>query len=96
METLWLQCKVLPGMFSHELLVVISDPDRGELASILVDDSIVRITETPTADRAVDGFLRVDAVAKGGRMNVMLPVASAEVGSIVSVPPELLAPQEAR
>lgn len=96
MESMWLKCKMLPGMFSNEVLAVIEDPARGEIVSILVDESVVEIREPLTRDRAVDGLLRVQASGHGGRVNVMLPVESAELGRVVSVPLELLAASSAR
>ena len=86
----WLRCKVLPGMFSHEWLVVIEEPDRGEIASIFVDTSLVRTQGEPRRGQPVQGELLVWASARGERANVTLPVPSAEHGSVVSVPSELL------
>lgn len=93
METAWLRCKVLPGMFSNERLVMIEGPGGDELVSFLVDEHIVQVSEAPTPERAVDGLLRVQASAGGARVKVMLPVSTAELGRVVSVPLELLAQQ---
>jgi hypothetical protein len=90
-DTKWLRCKVLPGMFSQEWLVVIEEPMRGELASIFVDATLVRMEGAPTAGHAVDGELMVQANERGERTNVMLPVQSAELGRVLSVPSELVA-----
>jgi hypothetical protein len=90
MATKWLRCKVLPGMFPQEWLVVIEEPKRGELASIFVDATLVRTEEAPTADRAVNGELMVEAKERGERTNVMLPVQSAELGRVLSVSSELI------
>lgn len=86
----WLRCKVLPGMFSHEWLVVIEEPGFGEIASIFVDATLVRTRSEPRRNDPVPGELRVWASARGERSNVTLPVPSAEHGSVVSVPSELL------
>ena len=87
----WLRCKVLPGMFSHEWLVVIEEPGQGEITSIFVDTTLVRTRGEPRRNAPVPGELRVWATARGERSNVRLPVQSAERGWVVSVPSELLA-----
>ena len=56
----WLRCKVLPGMFSHEWLVVIEDPGRGEIASIFVDATLVRTRAEPRRNDPVPEIARSD------------------------------------
>jgi hypothetical protein len=91
MEVGWLRCKVLPGMFSNERLVVIESPARGEIAWILVDSALVDVTEAPHQGQAVAGKLRVRAHRSGDNTTVMLPVASQEIGRFISVPSEFVA-----
>lgn len=83
-------------MFSNEFIAVVQDPARGVLVSILVDESVVETREAPTRGRAVDGFLLVQASPQGDRVNVMLPVESAEFGRVVAVPVELLSVSSVR
>lgn len=92
MAASWLSCKVLPGMFSNERHVRVDDPQRGELVSVFVDESIVRTQEPPSPGAAVDGLLRVDRMGSGaaGSVNVRLPVPSAGTGLVVSVPESLV------
>lgn len=90
MESVWLRCKVLPGMFSEELLVVIENPAGGEIVSFLVDKGLVEVTEMPEHGRSVDGRLKVQASPRDSRVNVMLPVSTADLGRVVSVPSELV------
>lgn len=91
METGWLRCKVLPGMFSNERLVVIEAPMRGEIAWILVDSALVDAVEVPHHGQAVAGRLRVQIHQHGDSATVMLPVASQEAGRFISVPAEFVA-----
>lgn len=91
MESKWLRCKVFPGMFSNERLVVIEDPARGEIASILVDRSLVEAEGLLDVNRGVPGRVRVEASRRAERFNVMLPASSSEMGRMVSVPADLLA-----
>ena len=86
----WLRCKVLPGMFSHEWLVVIEEPGRGEITSIFVDTTLVRTQGEPRRGHPVTGELLVRARTSGERADVTLPVQSPEHGSVVSVPADLL------
>lgn len=90
MESRWIRCKVLPGMFSSERVVVIEDPGRGEIASIFVDKSLVEVDVEPRNETAVPGLLRVEVGPVADRMNVFLPVASPEQGRVVSLPAGLL------
>lgn len=91
MEESWLRCKVLPGMFDRELLVVVEDLEGAELVSILVDQRSVRVQGQPTGEAPVTGHLLVQASRGGDFANVMLPVSSAEKGRVLSVPSTLLA-----
>jgi hypothetical protein len=59
MESGWIRCKVLPGMFKSERLVVIEEPGLGELVSIFVDESLVRVDSEPGNEKPVWGHLRV-------------------------------------
>jgi len=88
MKSRWVRCKVLPGMFSNEWLVVIEDSGEQEIASFLVDRSFVQVTEQPRQQQPVIGKLLVDAgqAQTEGRVNVTLPVASGEVGRTVALP----------
>lgn len=91
MEAGWLRCKVLPGMFSNERLVVIEAPLRGEIAWILVDSELVDVAEAPHHGQAVAGKLRVQIDQHGDNATVMLPVASQEAGRFISVPSAFVA-----
>ncbi len=91
MENGWLRCKVLPGMFSNERLVVIEAPLRGEIAWILVDSALVEAIEPLHPGQAVVGKLRVQIHQHGDSATVMLPVASQEAGRFISVPSEFVA-----
>jgi hypothetical protein len=86
----WLRCKVLPGMFSHEWLVVIEEPGHGEITSIFVDTTLVRTLGEPRRGHPVAGELLVRASRSGDRADVSLPVQSPEHGWVVSVPADLL------
>lgn len=90
MEVRWIRCKVLPGMFSSERLVVLEEPGGGEVVSIFVDQSLVEVDDEPSGDVAVVGRLRVELSHANQRMNVFLPAASAEHGRVVSVSADLL------
>ena len=90
MESCWIRCKVLPGMFRSERLVVIEEPGRGELLSIFVDRSLVEVDAELRNDHPVAGRLRVEVSRAAERMNVFLPVPSAEHGRVVSLPSALL------
>lgn len=90
MEFHWLRCRVLPGMFASEVLVLIEEPPGRELTSLLVDADLVRTQAALSAGRAVEGELRVRAKKLGARAHVMLPVTSAEFGRILSVPSDLV------
>ena len=90
MESRWIRCKVLPGMFRSERLVVIEEPGRGELLSIFVDGSLVEVDTELRSDHPVDGRLRVEVSRAAERINVFLPVPSAEYGRVVSLPSALL------
>ena len=91
MESVWLRCKVLPGMFSEKSLVIIERPNGGEIVSFLVDKGLVEVAQMPEHGRSVDGRLRVQASQRDSRVNVMLPVSTAEFGRVLSVPSELVA-----
>lgn len=90
MESRWIRCKVLPGMFSSERVVVIEEPGKGEVASIFVDKSLVEVDAEPRDEAPVPGLLRVEVGHVAGRMNVFLPAASPEHGRVVSLPAGLL------
>lgn len=90
MESSWIRCKVLPGMFSSERLVVIEEPGQGELLSIFVDGSLVEVDSELRSDEPVWGRLRVDFSRVAERLNVFLPVTSPEHGRVVSLAAELL------
>ncbi len=91
MESVWLRCKVLPGMFADERLVIIENPTGGEIVSFLVDKGLVEADRDPEHGRSVEGRLKVQASSRDSRVNVMLPVSTAELGRVVSVPSELIA-----
>lgn len=90
-ESRWLKCKVFPGMFSQERLVVIEEVPGLEITSIFVDASCVRAKGEPHSDRPLTGEVLVDASLGSDRANVMLPVQSAECGRLISVPIAVLA-----
>ncbi len=82
----WLRCKVLPGMFSNERIVVIEEPSGDEISSIFVDETLVRAEGEPRRGRPVSGRVKVDATPKGDRANVFLPVSCPVHGRYISVP----------
>lgn len=91
MESVWIWCKVLPGMLASERLVVIEEPGKGELASIFVDRSLVQVDSELRAEAPVPGRLRVEVQRRDDRMNVFLPVPSAEHGRVLSLPTGMVA-----
>jgi hypothetical protein len=81
-------------MFSNERLVEIEVPGRNEIA-LFVDASLVETDDHVERGRAVTGLLRVEASPQTytGTVNVMLPVASAELGRVVAIPSTQFAPR---
>jgi hypothetical protein len=75
-------------MFSNEWLVVIEDLGEKEIASFLVDRSFVQVAEQPRQQQPVMGKLLVAVGHEqtAGRVNITLPVASGEVGRVVTLP----------
>jgi hypothetical protein len=91
MDTAWIRCKVRPGMFPSERLVVIEHEDGSEHVSMFVDERLVQAEGTPTRDRPVDGLVRVLASTEGDRAKVMLPESTVVHGRFISVPIDLVA-----
>lgn len=85
----WLRCKVLPGMFSHEQVVVIEEPSGDEITSLFVDKTLVESEGEPRRKRPVPGRLRVEGTPRGERVNVFLPVACLVHGRVISVSADL-------
>ena len=83
----WLRCEVLPGPFDTERVVVLHEMTRGKTLQIIVDRELVQSDEPPSQGRPVAGRVRVLRSGDvSGQTNVLLPVPSAEFGSIIAVP----------
>ena len=84
MEAL-LRCRISRGMFSREVAVRGVTADGTEF-SLFVPEDFVEIDESVARTEAVDGWLRVDVLAReGGRMLVRLPGQTFENGQSVTV-----------
>lgn len=80
-----IRCKVFPGQFSNEYAVKSQQID-GESFSLFAPVLTVETDETPTRDRAVDGWLKVTIwEQKGDKVIVKLPRESFESGRFVTV-----------
>ena len=90
MGAAWLRCRVLPGMFSTEVRVVLEDEPGREIASVFVDSALVRCEAKLRRGRPVPGLLRVDAAKRGDLVNVFLPVETPEHGWVIGVSPDLI------
>jgi hypothetical protein len=77
-------------MFANEVLVLIEAPTGRELTSLLVDADLVRTKGELSAEKAVEGELKVQAKKLGERAHVMLPVTSPEFGRVMAVPSDLV------
>jgi hypothetical protein len=83
----WLQCTVMPGLFPDEFEVSFTEALHHAVLSILVDRTLVQ-TASPVSKGAapVQGKVRVYlSGGQGTRAHVMLPVQTAEYGSVVAV-----------
>src|SRR5438105_15049291 len=81
---LLLRCKIYPGQFSDEFAVS-GVQASGEKFSLFAPTRAVRADETPTRDRAVDGWLSVSLYERrGDRAVVFLPRESFESGRYVT------------
>lgn len=84
--TVWIRCKVSPGMFSPERLVMVY-PASGDYVSMFVDERLVKTDEEPNDDHDVDGLVRVwECNRENGEVTVMLPVPTRTRGRYISVP----------
>ncbi len=80
-----LRCKVFPGQFSSEFAVKAVQAN-GEAFSLFAPVSAVETDESPTRDRAVDGWLKVTLWEKRGDLAIVkLPRESFESGRFVTV-----------
>lgn len=91
--TWWLQCEVLPGLFTTERLCVVREATHGRALRIVVDSNLVQADGQPSRGKPVPGRVRVHRSGGGpGEAVVLLPAQSAECGSFISVPEAELAP----
>jgi hypothetical protein len=80
-----IRCKVFPGQFSNEFAVKAQQAD-GETFSLFAPFNTVEFDESPTRDRAIDGWLKVAIwEQKGDKVIVKLPRESFESGRFVTV-----------
>lgn len=80
-----IRCKVFPGQFSNEYAVK-AQQIGGESFSLFAPIPAVEPDETPTRERAVDGWLKVAIwEQKGDKVIVKLPRESFESGRFVTV-----------
>jgi len=80
-----IRCKVFPGQFSNEYAVKATQIG-GESFSLFAPISAVETEETPTRDKAVDGWLTVTIwELKGDKAIIRLPRESFESGRFVTM-----------
>lgn len=80
-----IRCKVFPGQFSSEFAVT-GVQANGTKFSLFAPAKVVETDESPTRDRAVDGWLKVVLWEQAGdRAVVRLPRESFESGWFVTV-----------
>lgn len=80
-----IRCKVFPGQFSGEYAVE-GVQANGEKFSLFAPEKFVEAEESPTRDRAVEGWLKVSIWQQAGeRFIVRLPRESFESGRFVTV-----------
>ncbi len=80
-----IRCKVFPGQFSGEYAIE-GVQANGEKFSLFAPAKAVEPEETPTRDRAVEGWLKVVVWEhSGNRAIVKLPRESFEAGRFVTV-----------
>ena len=80
-----IRCKVFPGQFSNEYAVK-AEQIGGESFSLFAPIQAVETDETPTRDKAVDGWLKVTIWEQtGDKVIVKLPRESFESGRFVTM-----------
>lgn len=95
-ETCLVKCRVEPGMFKGEWLVLVDAVNPETNAPIpvqlFVDErELSRIRGTPKVNQPAEAWLRVSRIrAKGGVVQVVLPQPATPVGETVLVKQELV------
>ena len=85
MKEYQIRCKVFPGQFSGEYAIA-GTQTNGRDFSLFAPAKSVETDETPTRDRTVDGWLKVQVwQVAGDRVIVKLPRESFESGHFVTV-----------
>jgi len=83
----WINCEVLPGMFSSERFVLVKDADGNDFGYMFADDQLVRVNEPLHDKNPVPGQLRVHTFNQEGDMvSVMLPDTTLEHGRYMRMP----------
>lgn len=83
----WIDCEVLPGMFSTERFVLVKDADGNDFGYMFADDQLVRVNEPLQDNTPVPGQLRVHALSQeNGMVSVMLPDTTFEHGRYMQMP----------
>lgn len=91
-ETAWMKCKVLKGMFSNEYLVVVNDRNDNEYGEMFVDKFLVKLDQEKDLgmDDSVPGQVRVHTTWRkdesNGLVSVMLPASTIQNGRYLEVP----------
>jgi hypothetical protein len=85
MKSHWLKCRVSPGQFSGEFVVVAED-FRNTRFSLFVPDDLVECDASPIEQGGVDGWLHVETlVQQDDLVLIRLPRAPFENGPTVTV-----------
>ena len=94
-----IDCKVSPGMFSNERVVVIELPG-GEEVSLFVDKDAVQATQDLKPGNRVIGYLNVFIIGESARGSdyvlIALPGAGMNTTSRIEVPEVLLKQRQRR
>lgn len=91
-ETAWMKCKVLKGMFSNEYLVVVNDRNDNEYGEMFVDKFLVKLDQEKDLgmDDSVPGRVRVRTTWQKNEssdlISVMLPASTIQNGRYLEVP----------